>query len=302
MKAFFKPIGLAAAASFAAISPAPAAIVSTDYSVSGGILSGTFSLDFDDTTSVYTLNSVDLTLGAFFDMSNTGLVQEIPGNPVQTIGGTVNGVTSVNSLGGVDDFLFFFNPATDPSTPTMTYSLGGLSGNLASSIVVDQTNVSGTTSDFEISGGPVTSGAFSLNFDSGTSTYSLTDFELVIGQLYDLSNTGLIQEDPSNPVWTIGGALNGANVVSSGTTDFLFFFNPALASSSGGLIFSLGGSQSPINTQITITQTSAPPEVPEPGTWAMLLLGFGGIGFVMRRRKTAQALGLGLAEERRLFA
>jgi hypothetical protein len=28
--------------------------------------------------------------------------------------------------------------------------------------------------------------------------------------------------------------------------------------------------------------------VPEPGTWAMMLLGFGAIGFSMRRRRTEQ--------------
>ncbi len=30
------------------------------------------------------------------------------------------------------------------------------------------------------------------------------------------------------------------------------------------------------------------PAVPEPGTWAMMLLGFGAIGFAMRRRKAAE--------------
>jgi hypothetical protein len=30
--------------------------------------------------------------------------------------------------------------------------------------------------------------------------------------------------------------------------------------------------------------------VPEPATWAMMLLGFGGIGFAMRRRRTGMAL------------
>lgn len=36
---------------------------------------------------------------------------------------------------------------------------------------------------------------------------------------------------------------------------------------------------------------TAPP-VPEPGTWAMMLLGFGAIGFVMRRRKPAGTMPL----------
>jgi hypothetical protein len=28
--------------------------------------------------------------------------------------------------------------------------------------------------------------------------------------------------------------------------------------------------------------------VPEPGTWALMLLGFGAVGFSMRRRRSAQ--------------
>jgi len=35
--------------------------------------------------------------------------------------------------------------------------------------------------------------------------------------------------------------------------------------------------------------TAAEP-VPEPGTWALLLVGFGALGFAMRRRKTKPSL------------
>ena len=271
MRAALTSIALAAAASFPAISPAAAAIVTTNYSVSGGALSGTFSLDFDDTTSTYSLSAADLLLGGQFDMSNAGMVQEIPANPVHTLGGTVNGVTFVNPSGNVDDFLTLFVPTSDLGTPTITYSLDGLSGTLSGNLQIDRTNVSGSSSDFVI---------------SGTSTYSLTDFELLIGQLYDLSNAGLVQEDPSNPVWTIGGTLNGVASVGNGTTDFLFFFNPALATSNGGLIFSLGDLEFPLNQQITITQLgSPPPEIPEPASWAMMLTGFAAVGLALRRRR-----------------
>lgn len=288
MRAALTSIALAAAASFPAISPAAAAIVTTNYSVSGGALSGTFSLDFDDTTSTYSLSAADLLLGGQFDMSNAGMVQEIPANPVHTLGGTVNGVTFVNPSGNVDDFLTLFVPTSDLGTPTITYSLDGLSGTLSGNLQIDRTNVSGSSSDFVISGtsGTPAAGTFSLDFDSGTSTYSLTDFELLIGQLYDLSNAGLVQEDPSNPVWTIGGTLNGVASVGNGTTDFLFFFNPALATSNGGLIFSLGDLEFPLNQQITITQLgSPPPEIPEPASWAMMLTGFAAVGLALRRRR-----------------
>jgi PEP-CTERM motif len=40
-------------------------------------------------------------------------------------------------------------------------------------------------------------------------------------------------------------------------------------------------------SQVVITQTSA---VPEPSTWAMMVLGFAGIGFMAYRRKSKPAL------------
>lgn len=40
-----------------------------------------------------------------------------------------------------------------------------------------------------------------------------------------------------------------------------------------------------------LSYTVAPPPVPEPGTWALLILGFGGVGAAMRKRKQ-QALAI----------
>ena len=37
-----------------------------------------------------------------------------------------------------------------------------------------------------------------------------------------------------------------------------------------------------------VVSFASTPAVPEPGTWAMMLLGFGGIGFAMRRRRRQQ--------------
>lgn len=45
---------------------------------------------------------------------------------------------------------------------------------------------------------------------------------------------------------------------------------------------------SPIGSDVG--QPSNVPGVPEPGTWAMMLLGFGAIGFAMRRRRQPRAL------------
>ena len=65
-------LALAAVAALSITAPAGAAIITTSYSVSGSTLSGTFSLDFNDATSTYTLHALDLTLGAEFDTEGCG--------------------------------------------------------------------------------------------------------------------------------------------------------------------------------------------------------------------------------------
>ena len=55
------------------------------------------------------------------------------------------------------------------------------------------------------------------------------------------------------------------------------YYDFASTSASGGKNYLLGS--------VTLT-----PAVPEPATWAMMLVGFGGIGFTMRRRRTSTSL------------
>ena len=274
-------LALAAVAAISGNAPASAAIITTNYSVSGSSLSGTFSLDFNDATSTYALHALDLTLGAEFDTSNSSIIQEIG---LQTVHGTVNGLVPVNP--STDDFFFSINPTIDPASPIITYSVEGVPAVLTGNLLVDRTSVSGTTSEFALSGlfGTAASGTMSLDFNSGTSTWSLTAFDLLLGQQFDTTNAGLMQE---LALQTIGGTLNGVVGLQDGTTDFLFSFNPTASVSTPFMRFSLGNLQVPLFQQITITRLDAPPPgVPEPGTWAMMLVGFAGMGLAMRRRKT----------------
>jgi hypothetical protein len=39
----------------------------------------------------------------------------------------------------------------------------------------------------------------------------------------------------------------------------------------------------------SVVNPNAPDALPEPATWAMMLLGFGGIGFQLRRRRSQSA-------------
>jgi hypothetical protein len=72
--------------------------------------------------------------------------------------------------------------------------------------------------------------------------------------------------------------VQGNLVESAGAfLDPIFFIDPTFA----------GADRYSIETSLGIGNVSA---VPEPSTWAMLLLGFAGIGFIACRRKSRPAL------------
>lgn len=89
---------------------------------------------------------------------------------------------------------------------------------------------------------------------------------------------------------TVYSALVGGSVTNSTTGGVLFDFNntPQTINYTGGSFtlaindVSVNSSEIPTNTAITGTIRTA---VPEPATWALMLLGFGGIGLAMQRRR-----------------
>ena len=65
---------------------------------------------------------------------------------------------------------------------------------------------------------------------------------------------------------------------------------------SGGGITSLAFTFDPaISTARQFRVEGVSPAVPEPGTWAMMLFGFGAVGFAMRRRRSSPSLRLRVA-------
>lgn len=113
-------------------------------------------------------------------------------------------------------------------------------------------------------------------FDADSFAYS-TDVDLngVSGVLnltfYDLAFSGGIQIGPSLGVI-------GPQLYSGTTADPTFLLGT----------YALGGYTTEESYFLTISDT--PPGVPEPATWAMMLLGFGAIGFSMRAQRARPKL------------
>ena len=81
----------------------------------------------------------------------------------------------------------------------------------------------------------------------------------------------------------LGGPYNLVEINDDGTTEFWRLANPVMLGASQYTL-SINGNNSgagSLGGSITIRQA-----VPEPATWAMMLIGFGAVGFAMRRRRT----------------
>jgi hypothetical protein len=131
----------------------------------------------------------------------------------------------------------------------------------------------------DITAGSFTTGFGSFNLGNGTSSYN-TSFTLDIAFTLPSGTTGQ----------TINALVSGSVGGNSGTVDIDFPTTPQTFTYSGGSFtvalndvdISIGDP----NITGTITLNSA---VPEPSTWAMMILGFCGLGFLSYRRKSQMA-------------
>jgi hypothetical protein len=146
------------------------------------------------------------------------------------------------------------------STIDLSFTGTGISG------LLDLTYVSGTS--------PFTVDGVTGSVDVGGTTYTVTGLTTYAGddqKLYSQS-VGYVDFPGISVSLSDGDALN------------LFAFNPT---SYGALLRGQNASGDPYTGSYYAVTVSDPPPAPEPTTWAMMLIGFAGLGFVaMRKRRT----------------
>jgi PEP-CTERM motif len=149
---------------------------------------------------------------------------------------------------------------------------------------------------------PMTSltGSVTLTFDPTITTHNNTS-DIVINSLSDTfvdSPVGFFAgQVGSSFIITIGGTAAGATAITVGSNDFLVTLqfadagslgNPQLFQNAVGLGTAYSVTTDP--NSAFFAQTGSVSAVPEPSTWAMLILGFAGVGFMAYRRKSTPAL------------
>jgi len=132
------------------------------------------------------------------------------------------------------------------------------------------------------------SGTFTVNLDTLTGFYSLAAFDYMLGSTtFSTANVSMI----AGSTYVIGGNVNGPDLVSSlgGADDFRFTWAPVVFPPPDFTFYIAGGILPEQRSGITFALVPTV-GVPEPASWAMMLLGFAGIGAAMRRRKLTEAL------------
>ncbi len=224
-------------------------------------------------------------------LATAAIAAATPAAAAITVGGsgasttlTINGSTAVN-----DFVLLTLNGQAD----NVVYP--GLSSSLKLTFKGTTGNADGGTSflfDYLISNtSSTTSRVTAFGFD----ITPLTSFDLAkskpgTGETYDIQSSGSLANNSldfclkNGQDNNCGGSQGGPAAGSSGSGTFRLYFDTTRTSLTLSNILDRyqGIDGPPGSAEGFVTNT---PPVPEPATWAMMLVGFGGIGVAMRRRR-----------------
>ncbi len=246
----------------------------------------------DDTAG--NIGLVNTTTGAVSNVSNTGqILTDIGFVGTQMYGTTFTSLYAINNILG-------------SSTSSLIGSYGGVGGGGMNALVGNGTGLlaasNATTTVYGIAN-PSSSAATS-NFSTGLPGPSAGDLAFAGGTLYESAIAGngndeLVNVNTKTVVGflTIGGVQQNTvfGLAYDGTTMFavegtnIFTVNLATGALSGGVSYAGHGLGS-ANGQAFLNESVG--GVPEPSTWAMMLLGFAGIGVIAYRRRNHSGLRL----------
>lgn len=156
-----------------------------------------------------------------------------------------------------------------------------------SSCVINFDGVSGTFGNANVTNTPFTD-RYLFDLGAGLLSFTLTTaFTGADGSPQDI-DFNLVQINAQGP----GGVTNVP--LAPGTDEFYSIRNLSVAA--GQYALSLGGSgASNLNASYSGTLNFSAAAVPEPATWALMMAGFGMVGFAMRRRKSKVATSVSYA-------
>lgn len=207
--------------------------------------------------------------------------------------------------GTSDDAVFYTTAGAASTSAGNTQVLFSLVGAATPLAVVGNMLLQGSTTDDPLG---VTTGSFTQTVDSFTFDITATS-NFVYNSVSITAGQSLLQGTVSNARLTgtiggttgslVGSTLGGATIT---YTSPLFTFNPVtnygFSLGLGGVnaAFASGATTRAINdfrSTISGTYQSDPPPtfvaIPEPGTWAMMIVGMGLVGFARRRRSAVVA-------------
>jgi hypothetical protein len=160
---------------------------------------------------------------------------------------------------------------------TVTDIAGGITVDVTLTAGFEFVNTGGPHTPFvlDLSGGPFTATSITPSQFSNAGTSTATPFGTFSNGINMSGGNGAPGAQPGPLDFTILGATT-ANIISNGTA---FFAADILDVATG-------------NTGSDAAVTLVTPGVPEPSTWAMMILGFFGVGFMAYRRKNQTVLRL----------
>ena len=193
-----------------------------------------------------------------------------------SVAGTAQAASCVTTVGGVDQCVY--DPISDPVNFSVTFNPDGT---ISAGLKHDGIN-SGAWQDiffFIVDDNGVGSGSVttSTSFLGGATDLDFTDAEVWAGATLSF-NAG------TNAFELSGGTVHELTLTGNDFFETAFGNNiPLFAGENNYIVFTgNSGSNGSYGGQATFVPEAA---VPEPATWAMMLFGFGAIGFAMRRRR-----------------